>query len=148
MRLLVLKSSPMTTYQAMVGSFLGTPPDLFAMTTDATLNGTYRAMQAEGTAMRAAGGGSIVNISSVASARSGRWESAYSASKAGVDMLTRVAADEWGQYGIRVNSVLPGLITTETASPLTVRLRASKRTANTVDVPRENMRNPGATYRP
>lgn len=108
-----------SAFQAMVGSFLGTPPDLFAMTTDATLNGTYRAMQAEGTAMRAAGGGSIVNISSVASSRSGRWESAYSASKAGVDMLTRVAADEWGQYGIRVNSVLPGLITTENASPLT-----------------------------
>jgi len=106
-------------YQAMVGSFLATPADLFAMTTDATLNGTYRAMQAEGAAIRTAGGGSIVNISSVASARSGRWESAYSASKAGVDMLTRVAADEWGQYGIRVNSVLPGLIKTDTALPLT-----------------------------
>ena len=89
------------------------------MTTDATLNGTYRSMQAEARAMRAAGGGSIVNISSVAAARSGRWESAYSASKAGVDMLTRVAADEWGQYGIRVNSVLPGLIETATAAPLT-----------------------------
>jgi NAD(P)-dependent dehydrogenase (short-subunit alcohol dehydrogenase family) len=76
-------------------------------------------MQAEARSMRAAGGGSIVNISSVAAARSGRWESAYSASKAGVDMLTRVAADEWGQYGIRVNSVLPGLIRTATASPLT-----------------------------
>jgi NAD(P)-dependent dehydrogenase (short-subunit alcohol dehydrogenase family) len=76
-------------------------------------------MQAEAVAMRAAGGGAIVNISSVAAARSGRWESAYSASKAGVDMLTRVAADEWGQYGIRVNSVLPGLITTDTATPLT-----------------------------
>src|SRR5947209_6656322 len=61
-----------SAYQAMVGSFLGTPSDLFAMTTDATLNGTYRAMQAEGTAMRAAGGGSIVNISSVASSRRDR----------------------------------------------------------------------------
>lgn len=108
-----------SAYQAMVGSFLATPPELFAMTTDATLNGTYRAMQAEASAIRAAGGGSIVNISSVASARSGRWESAYSASKAGVDMLTRVAADEWGQYNIRVNSVLPGLIKTATAAPLT-----------------------------
>ena len=108
-----------SAYSAMVGSFLETPADLFAMTTNATLNGTYRSMQAEAKAMRAAGGGSIVNISSVAAARSGRWESAYSASKAGVDMLTRVAADEWGQYGIRVNSVLPGLVKTETAAPLT-----------------------------
>jgi NAD(P)-dependent dehydrogenase (short-subunit alcohol dehydrogenase family) len=103
----------------MVGSALTTPPDLFAMTVDATLTGTYRTMQAEAAAMRVSGGGSIVNISSVAAARSGRWESAYSASKAGVDMLTRVAADEWGQYGIRVNSVLPGLIKTATAAPLT-----------------------------
>jgi NAD(P)-dependent dehydrogenase (short-subunit alcohol dehydrogenase family) len=106
-------------YQAMVGSALATPTELFAMTVDGTLTGTYRTMQAEARSMRAAGGGSIVNISSVAAARSGRWESAYSASKAGVDMLTRVAADEWGRYGIRVNSVLPGLIKTATASPLT-----------------------------
>jgi NAD(P)-dependent dehydrogenase (short-subunit alcohol dehydrogenase family) len=108
-----------SAYGAMVGSFLETPADLFAMTTNTTLNGTYRSMQAEARAMRSTGGGSIVNISSVAAARSGRWESAYSAAKVGVDMLTRVAADEWGQYAIRVNSVLPGLIKTETASPLT-----------------------------
>jgi NAD(P)-dependent dehydrogenase (short-subunit alcohol dehydrogenase family) len=108
-----------SAFGAMVGSFLATPPGLFAMTTESTLNGTYRSMQAEAKAMRDAGGGSIINISSVAAARSGRWESAYSASKAGVDMLTRVAADEWGQFGIRVNSVLPGLIKTDTAAPLT-----------------------------
>jgi len=108
-----------SAYSAMVGSILGTPADLFAMTTDGTLNGTFRALQVEGQAMVEAGGGSIVNISSVAAARSGRWEGAYSASKAGIDMLTRVAADELGRHGIRVNSVLPGLITTDTASPLT-----------------------------
>ena len=108
-----------SAYGAMVGSFLATPPELFASTTDSTLNGTYRSLQAEAKAIRDAGGGCIVNISSVAAARSGRWESAYSAAKAGVDMLTRVAADEWGQYGIRVNSVLPGLIKTDTAAPLT-----------------------------
>ena len=60
-------------YQAMIGSMLATPTDLFAMSVDATLTGTYRSMQAEAKAMKGAGGGSIVNISSVAAARSGRW---------------------------------------------------------------------------
>jgi len=107
-----------SAFQAMVGSVLGTPPELFALTTEGTLNGTFRALQAEARAMVEAGG-AIVNISSVAGARSGRWEGAYSASKAGIDMLTRVAADELGRFGIRVNSVLPGLITTGNAAPLT-----------------------------
>ena len=106
-------------YQAMVGSVLATPPDLFAMTVESTLTGTYRSLQAEARAIREAGGGSIVNVSSMAATHVSRWQSAYGAAKAGVDMLTRVAADELGPHGIRVNAVLPGLITTETASPLT-----------------------------
>ncbi|HXY44027.1 MAG TPA: glucose 1-dehydrogenase, partial [Acidimicrobiales bacterium] len=105
-------------YQAMVGSVLGLSPDLFAMTVEGTLTGTYRTLQAEAKAMREAGGGSIVNISSMAATHVNRWMSAYGASKAGVDMLTRVAADELGPHGIRVNAILPGLVTTETASPL------------------------------
>lgn len=109
-----------SAYQAMVGSALATPVDLFAMTVNGTLTGTYRTMQAEAKAMLESGAaGSIVNISSIAAVSSGRWESAYAASKAGVDMLTRAAADEWGRYGIRVNSVLPGLVRTDTAAPLT-----------------------------
>jgi len=59
----------------------------------------------------AAGGGAVVNISSIAG-----WEmtaehgAAYSAAKAGVMALTRVAAAENGRHGIRVNAVAPGLI--------------------------------------
>jgi NAD(P)-dependent dehydrogenase (short-subunit alcohol dehydrogenase family) len=107
-------------YQAMVGSVLGTPTELFAMTVESTLTGTYRSVQAQARAMREAGGGGcIVNISSLAATHVSRWQSAYGAAKAGVDMLTRVAADELGPHGIRVNAILPGLITTETASPLT-----------------------------
>lgn len=108
-----------SAYGTILGSVLATPADLFAWSVDTTLTGTFRALQAEGRAIRAAGGGAIVNISSVAAARTSRWEAAYSAAKAAIDVLTRVAADEWGRYGIRVNSVLPGLIRTDTASALT-----------------------------
>lgn len=57
--------------------------------------------------------GVIVNISSVAGINGTMGEVPYSAGKAGIQMLTRVAAAEWGPYGIRVNCVAPGMTTTE-----------------------------------
>jgi NAD(P)-dependent dehydrogenase (short-subunit alcohol dehydrogenase family) len=63
--------------------------------------------------LRKAGGGSIVNISSIAgSAAMGRGSVAYSVSKAAVNQLTRELAAEWGVYGIRVNAILPCQIMT------------------------------------
>jgi NAD(P)-dependent dehydrogenase (short-subunit alcohol dehydrogenase family) len=63
--------------------------------------------------MRKAGGGSIINISSIAgSAAMGRGSVAYSVSKAAVNQLTRELATEWGIYGIRVNAILPCQIMT------------------------------------
>lgn len=58
-------------------------------------------------------GGVIVNISSVAGINGTMGEVPYSAGKAGVQMLTRVAAAEWGPHGIRVNCVAPGMTGTE-----------------------------------
>lgn len=69
--------------------------------------------------MKKLGGGSIVNISSIAAALTHRWMSAYCVSKAGVNMLTRCAADELGEFGVRVNAVMPGLVDTELAVTLT-----------------------------
>ena len=63
--------------------------------------------------MRAAGGGSIVNISSIAGMQGVRAMSAYSMSKFALRGLTRSAAVELGHDGIRVNSVLPGPIDTD-----------------------------------
>lgn len=57
-------------------------------------------------------GGSVVNMASIAGHRIGAPSVAYSVSKAAVLHLTRCAASELGQYGIRVNSVSPGLIPT------------------------------------
>jgi NAD(P)-dependent dehydrogenase (short-subunit alcohol dehydrogenase family) len=68
--------------------------------------------------MKQAGGGSIVNVSSIAGALTHPWMAAYCVSKAGLDMLTRCAADELGPHGIRVNSVLPGLVHTPMATVL------------------------------
>ncbi|MFT4570065.1 MAG: NAD(P)-dependent dehydrogenase (short-subunit alcohol dehydrogenase family) [Hyphomicrobiaceae bacterium] len=103
----------------MAGSVLGTSVELFQMVMETNLTGCFRAMQAEARAMRAAGkGGSIVNISSIAGALTHRWMTAYCVSKAGVNMLTQCAADDLGEFGIRVNAVMPGIVDTELAGPL------------------------------
>ena len=65
--------------------------------------------------MTAAGGGSIVNISSIEGLAGAGGLSAYSASKFGIRGLTRSAAQELGRHGIRVNSVHPGGVMTSMA---------------------------------
>ena len=86
---------------------------------DANLKGSFRCLRAVGRALRDAGhGGSIVNISSIAGALTHPWMSSYCISKAAVDMLTRCAADELGEHGIRVNSILPGIVETPLAAVL------------------------------
>ena len=66
-------------------------------------------------AMKAAGSGSIINITSiVASVGIGRFPQAvYSATKGGLEALTREWAAQWSRYGIRINSLAPGFIETE-----------------------------------
>jgi len=59
--------------------------------------------------------GTIVHISSVAGVKGTNGVGAYSAAKAGLQMLTRVQASEWGPHGIRVNCVAPGMTATENA---------------------------------
>ena len=58
----------------------------------------------------AAGGGSIVNVTSVAGVRVWELDSAYNVSKAGVEMLTRTIAVEYGSKGVRANCLAPGVI--------------------------------------
>lgn len=76
------------------------------------LTGAFLGMQAAAPAMRASGGGSIVNIASLAGF-TGHTDPAYTASKWALRGLTRTAAMEFVADRIRVNSVCPGLIVTE-----------------------------------
>lgn len=77
------------------------------------LTGTWLTLRAGAQAMVDAGvGGSIVAVSSISGTVADRDMGAYCVSKAGVDMLVKVAAVEWGGYGIRVNAVGPGVTRT------------------------------------
>ncbi|MBN9401431.1 MAG: SDR family oxidoreductase, partial [Burkholderiales bacterium] len=78
---------------------------------DIDLTGTFLTMRHILPAMIERSGGAIVNISSIAAYEtSTEHGAAYSAAKAGVLALTRVAAAENGRHGIRVNAITPGLI--------------------------------------
>jgi NAD(P)-dependent dehydrogenase (short-subunit alcohol dehydrogenase family) len=65
-----------------------------------------------GPSMIARGGGSVINISSIASLRGPRGRVAYAGTKGAVDAMTRALAADWGPEGIRVNAICPGLIAT------------------------------------
>ena len=78
--------------------------------------GTFLGMRTIVPSMRAAGGGSIVNVSSVEGLGGMPYLVAYTASKFAIRGMTKVAAMELGQHGIRVNSVHPGAIDTPMVS--------------------------------
>ncbi len=82
------------------------------------LTGTYRMIKAAVPEMIRTGGGSIVNVSSIASLVGIPMTAAYSASKGGMDALTRCVAIDYAQQKIRCNSVCPGLVDTPMASGL------------------------------
>ena len=79
--------------------------------------GAFNTIQASARRMRV-DGGSIIGISSIAGALGGRFRAAYASSKAALDMLVRSAADELGGFGIRVNTVRPGVVRSEATAPL------------------------------
>ena len=57
--------------------------------------------------------GALVNVSSVSSLTSAPWHGPYGAAKSAIRALTQTMANEWHEFGIRANSVLPGAVATE-----------------------------------
>ena len=79
---------------------------------DANIKGLFFCLKHEILAMRGTGGGAIVNVGSIAGEKVIRGNGLYNASKAAANMLTRTAALEAAEHGIRINEVAPGPIET------------------------------------
>ena len=76
------------------------------------LDGVFLGLRHAGPAIAAAGGGSVINLSSILGKVAMPGAAAYCASKGAVLMLTKAAALEWAPHHIRVNSIHPGFIDT------------------------------------
>ena len=89
-----------------------TSDELWDQTIGTNLSGAFRLIRAVLPGMISRGAGSIVNVSSVLGQSGMKGAAAYSASKAGLDQLTRVLAVEYADRGIRVNAVAPAWVHT------------------------------------
>lgn len=87
-------------------------------TVDLNVNGTMYVLKHSARELVRGGGGSFIGISSIASSNTHRWFGAYGPSKAALDHLMMVAADELGPSSVRVNGIRPGLTKTDMVAPI------------------------------
>jgi NAD(P)-dependent dehydrogenase (short-subunit alcohol dehydrogenase family) len=97
-----------SAYQYAPAPFEEADLDTWSATMDVTCFGALRMAQAVIPHMKKAGGGSIVNVSTMETRKNRSGEGAYSIPKAALEMATRQMAFELGKYKIRVNSTLMG----------------------------------------
>jgi NAD(P)-dependent dehydrogenase (short-subunit alcohol dehydrogenase family) len=97
-----------SAYQYAPAPFEEADLGVWAATMDVTCFGALRMAQAVIPHMKAAGGGSIVNVSTMETRKNRAGEGAYAIPKAALEMATRQMAFELGKYKIRVNSTLMG----------------------------------------
>lgn len=85
---------------------------------DVNLVGAFACAHAAFPLLVAAGGGSVINVSSVHGLVGGARLATYAASKGGLELLTRTLALEWADRGVRVNSIAPGYLETDMTAEL------------------------------
>lgn len=117
-----------------IGSIAEADPAEWARSIAINLTGAYYVIRAVLPAMIAAGGGTVVNVSSGAAIRPLEGWSAYCTGKAGLAMLTRAIALEHGAQGIRVFGFQPG--TTDTDMQVTIRASGVNQISR---IPREQL---------
>ncbi len=89
------------------------PLDEWRRVIDLCLTGVFLTIKHAGRAITEAGGGALICIASLNAVQAGRGMGAYCSAKAGVAMLTEVAAIELGPAGVRCNAIAPGLVHTQ-----------------------------------
>lgn len=90
-----------------------TSPEAFQKIMDVNVRAPFEVAKRLLPSMRAAGGGAIVNLSSIGGLKPERGLGIYSVSKAAIISLTQVMAREWGRWDIRANAICPGFIKTD-----------------------------------
>lgn len=117
--------------------------DEWKQTVDVNLNGYFLMSQRVGQVMIKQNKGSMVHVSTIASRFPETYSGAYSTTKAGVNMMSRQMAAEWGQFGVKSNCVLPCFVKTPLSAPFYAdpeveqgrkRLTASKRIGDLSDI--------------
>lgn len=93
--------------------------DAWRATLELNATGTMLTLKHASRVLTRGRGGSFVAISSIASSNTHRWFGAYGPSKAAVDHLVALGADELGAAGVRVNAIRPGLVATEMVQDVT-----------------------------
>jgi len=100
------------------GPAAGLSPEAFDKTVEVNLKGPYFMISKALPIMMENGGGSIVNVASITALMPLPGQAVYSMTKAGLVSLTKAFAREYGQQGVRVNAILPGVVETKFASAL------------------------------
>ncbi len=93
-------------------------PEAFDKTVEVNLKGPYFMLARAVPLMAKGGGGSIVNVASIAALTPPPGQAVYSMTKAGLISITRSFAKEYGKQGIRVNAILPGVVETKLAAAM------------------------------
>jgi NAD(P)-dependent dehydrogenase (short-subunit alcohol dehydrogenase family) len=120
-----------------IGPITQIDSEAWRRTVDLNINGTMYVLKHAAREMVRGGGGSFIGISSIAASNTHRWFGAYGVSKAGIDHLMQLAADELGPSWVRVNCIRPGLIRTELVAPVTESPELSADYAAITPLPRQ-----------
>jgi NAD(P)-dependent dehydrogenase (short-subunit alcohol dehydrogenase family) len=101
----------------IVTSVVDADPGLWTKIIDSNLNGTFLCSRKAGQIMRDRKKGKIVSISSIAARRSAPFMGIYGVAKAGIEMMTKVLAQELASSNVQVNAVAPGMVRTKFSEP-------------------------------